>query len=277
MRIRTALLCLLAAACGDDDRRSADAARVDVDLRVDAQTDTPTDAPIVVPGEVTLAVLSAAPSGSVGEGMGLLISLRLSNGTAEPIPAAPSMFRLVVEPLQLTVDRDSTRLPDACPSDALVTSGGSVECSVLFDTMDQPSALIYQGPTGPVSATVPEIMCMDCGGFCVDTRVDPEHCGECFRSVGAFATCVDGEPQCTDGSTFCEGECVARGNCTIAGGLGDSCDAICGASGLRCESGGAEVVYICGEEGIDQGVGCADMAANRMGCELEALYCLCEE
>jgi hypothetical protein len=106
-----------------------------------------------------------------------------------------------------------TRAADRCAS-------GTCVCGELGRTCD---------PTRDGSATT----C--CGGLCVDTQTNPEHCGGCGIRCGPHASCVDGRCRCNSN----------RGNCNASDpGFGyddDGCEtdlltslAHCGACRATC-------------------------------------------
>jgi len=67
---------------------------------------------------------------------------------------------------------------------------------------------------------------LDCGGGCIDIKLDPRNCGACNRSCGTGA-CIDGA-------------CVCPGNLTVcASGCADTTSdpANCGACGTACAAG----------------------------------------
>ncbi len=75
-----------------------------------------------------------------------------------------------------------------------------------------------------------------CGGACVDTAIDPQHCGTCGTRCEGSTVCVRGrcELNCGGALSNCGGTCVdPRSNSTHCGGCGMACP-----GGQRCVSGG---------------------------------------
>jgi hypothetical protein len=73
----------------------------------------------------------------------------------------------------------------------------------------------------------------NCGGSCVNTLSDPDHCGGCFIACTGGKQCTGGGCGCPSGTTDCSGQCTAtsfdRNNC---GGCGIKCP-----TGSACRSG----------------------------------------
>jgi hypothetical protein len=186
--------------------------------------------------------------------------------------------------------------PRACPWDALLSSGASIQCELAFVvpmsvTLDR---LIYRDGTTDAEAPIPSVTpCSRCDGRCAELSSDPENCGVCSRAVPPNSTCADGEIECTDiealvcedvdGSSLCVvadsaercgdcdtacdslgggGEC-RDGTCLYrVGGFFGDCNFICPQMGLTCASSEQ-----CGAEG-----NCT--TAQQDGC---SLTCLCME
>src|SRR5262245_50324288 len=53
-----------------------------------------------------------------------------------------------------------------------------------------------------------------CGAVCVDTKVDPSHCGSCDSACATGESCVEGKcaVACAGGSTLCGDKCVDTAN-----------------------------------------------------------------
>jgi hypothetical protein len=81
---------------------------------------------------------------------------------------------------------------------------------------------------------------VDCGGECVDTNEDPDHCGSCENACGSTQVCSHGAcaDTCADGLTDCDRACVDL--------LYDVEN--CGACGNVCPSGQACGYEVCTSE-----------------------------
>ncbi len=79
--------------------------------------------------------------------------------------------------------------------------------------------------------------CTQCGGECVDTRVDPRHCGSCEKPCAAGALCREGAcvATCAAGQTACSGKCADTRNDPVN----------CGGCGTTCSAGQACVASMC--------------------------------
>ncbi|HSC88140.1 MAG TPA: hypothetical protein VLC09_12745, partial [Polyangiaceae bacterium] len=90
----------------------------------------------------------------------------------------------------------------------------------------------------------------ECSASCVNTDIDPAHCGECGTECGDGTACVDGAcvpSSCRDGQVACGDECV-----TLARD-----PAHCGDCDTACESG----------EACNQGVCVTDCGEGLLACE----------
>jgi hypothetical protein len=84
-----------------------------------------------------------------------------------------------------------------------------------------------------------------CGGVCVDTRSDPNHCGECDKDCGDpgvcnASKCLEG---CGDGRTDCDGACVVLGDDPLHC---DACGSPC-AGDQVCLAGACHLYTYAGE------------------------------
>ena len=104
----------------------------------------------------------------------------------------------------------------------------------------------------------------DCGGSCVDTSVDPLHCGGCGSACAAGQACVSGACACVPS---CAGRVCGGDGC---GGSCGSCavDRVC--AGGSCECGAS--LSLCGGECVDVRVderhcgACGSACAASMQC-----------
>jgi uncharacterized protein YkwD len=126
----------------------------------------------------------------------------------------------------------------------------------------------------------------DCGGTCVNTSTNRNHCGGCGMACGPTETCTAGAcvctPSCTGrecGDDGCGGSCGAcgagracgaGGTCVCTGGLtdcGGSCVDVrtdptnCGACGTACGASEVCVASVCIAGGVD--AGCAPACDGR--------------
>jgi hypothetical protein len=73
----------------------------------------------------------------------------------------------------------------------------------------------------------------DCGGVCVDTCCNNQHCGACGNVCPAGETCFEGICGCPSGLCCAEGETICNGTCVAT-----CCDNNnCGACGNVCKGG----------------------------------------
>ncbi len=91
----------------------------------------------------------------------------------------------------------------------------------------------------------------DCGGTCVDTDVNPAHCGGCGSACAVGETCAGGTCSCVP-------SCGGR-SCG-----GDGCGGTCGtcASGRVCTGGSCD----CSASATDCGGTCTDVRVDVMNC-----------
>jgi hypothetical protein len=72
-----------------------------------------------------------------------------------------------------------------------------------------------------------------CGGVCVDTCCNNDHCGACGNTCTPPFTCFEGQCDCPSGLCCAEGETACNGACVAT-----CCDnANCGACGHACDAG----------------------------------------
>jgi hypothetical protein len=100
----------------------------------------------------------------------------------------------------------------------LFCGGAGTACSE--DSLCQTMHICREGACRP---------CVDCGGICVETDSDPQHCGGCNMPVGANQECVNGQPVCAgQGFEQCGDECVStETSLQHCGGCNRPCAASC--------------------------------------------------
>lgn len=107
-----------------------------------------------------------------------------------------------------------------------------------------------------------------CGENCVDTNVDPIHCGACGNRCPTGQSCVSGRCQlvCPTGQTACVGRCVDTaidpancGSCGRACASGSTCSgSACSAIAMGVAAGGPCTGMTCGASGA---MGCSMIVA----------------
>ncbi len=103
---------------------------------------------------------------------------------------------------------------------------------------------------------------LTCGDECVDTQVDPDHCGDCDTVCGDNAVCEAGVCACQGDYVDCSGDCVDTDlDPEHCGGCDEACDAPTNASGV-CVTGSCD--FVCDTGHLD----CDTDAAN--GCEIDS-------
>ncbi|MGZ3453920.1 MAG: MXAN_6577-like cysteine-rich protein [Polyangiales bacterium] len=101
-----------------------------------------------------------------------------------------------------------------------------------------------------------------CGGFCVDTNVNPAHCGMCGKVCASTEACVMGkcELSCDTGKTKCDSTCVDTksdgSNCGV-------CGKVCGATEV-CSMGACVPACDTGKTRCD--TSCVDLATDVSNC-----------
>lgn len=134
--------------------------------------------------------------------------------------------------------------------------GTAAGCSVrdqIVATQDNRSTDADQdaGSDGDSGATCPTGQ-QWCDGRCVDTQVDPLHCGQCDRECSPGQFCTIGDCFCADGLDYCGNACVdTSSDARFCGDCNNACtpgaDEYCAdgeCSQTPCEDQGAEA---CGD------------------------------
>lgn len=117
----------------------------------------------------------------------------------------------------------------------------------------------------------------ECDGRCVDTSLDPAHCGACGQRCEAGASCVDGTcvAACPGELVDCDGACRDTATDPLHCG---GCDAPCGAGEL-CAGGSCVLSCPEGQEACDGG--CHDLDRSPFHCGGCGVACadgeICEE
>jgi hypothetical protein len=102
--------------------------------------------------------------------------------------------------------------------------------------------------------------CEACGGnTCIDLQSNAQHCGGCDVACPPGIGCVDGQCECPNPTTACDGACVdTAADGEHCGGCGQTCDA-----GLVCLLG--DCAADCGALTLCGG-GCVDPQSNPQHC-----------
>ena len=101
-----------------------------------------------------------------------------------------------------------------------------------------------------------------CGNICVDTNVDPDHCGKCFRACDVGLVCSFGgcRSECGGGTSECTGGCYdLQSDPQNCGECGVACDADKTCAGGACVTTCAPNTTQCGEV-------CANTAIDTANC-----------
>ncbi len=151
---------------------------------------------------------------------------------------------------------------------ALALGAASAGCTALNDfggftfEEDPDAAPPDGGPTCPSGQT-------SCGGECVDTQTDAEHCGACDTECASGEACMAGScmPTCAGGLVDCGGECVdVMTDASHCGGCDEACDTgeVCtdGECEPQCESG----LTACGDSCVDTTTDAAHCGGCDMAC-----------
>lgn len=143
------------------------------------------------------------------------------------------------------------------------------------DALDTDAALDVAVDTAP-SCRASETAC---GGRCVDTSSDPNHCGTCGRECPGYQACVDGTcvTRCPEGQTLCGSQCATletdRAHCGACGracGPGEVCSA--GRCAATCATGYLSCTLPTrGDAGVGTDAGapqhyCVDPMTDRYNC-----------
>jgi hypothetical protein len=90
------------------------------------------------------------------------------------------------------------------------TNHGATQGAVLHPSACQPcSPNTTSRSTNIHSQTVPMLFGAECNGQCVDTRTDPNNCGDCGNVCLSDQTCIDGVCTCAaSGQEQCGNSCV---------------------------------------------------------------------
>ena len=163
-------------------------------------------------------------------------------------------------------------------ADSSVTTFGDAS---LFPFLDHPSdaPVSYRTPTDVPAAgrdaqpVDPGLTCAApreaCGGGCVDTSINPAHCGGCNRPCGVGETCSGGACQsaCAAPRTMCSGSCVDP----------SSDIANCGACGRRCTTGQTCAAGVCSSTCAAPramcGAACVDRSTDLNNCGACGVRC----
>ena len=124
----------------------------------------------------------------------------------------------------------------------------------------------------------------DCGGSCVDTLIDPGHCGRCDRSCDVACAAGECVSACPEPTENCSGSCVDTdsdpANCA---GCGTACDpgqvcidAVCSCGIQVSYSGNVQPIFDadCTQAGCHRGIvpaGSLDLTAGSSYSELVAV------
>lgn len=137
-----------------------------------------------------------------------------------------------------------------------LSTGGDAQAPVVdsnvfdsrgVDALDHDSSLVDSTTLDAIDASG-DAPCdgarTSCGGSCVDTSSDPNHCGACGNECDF---CVGGKCQCTElGGVVCGGTLVGRGHCAIfdsdplhCSACARTCDRsnVCRSSSCECRPG----------------------------------------
>lgn len=175
----------------------------------------------------------------------------------------------------------TTTTTDATPTGSPPTSttaAPTTDPSTDATTTDATTDTTTMGVTESSSTTEPGCAPLaECGGECVDTQIDPNHCGGCDQPCGAMEACVEGGCMltCPRGQEVCEGACVdPQSDPEHCGGCGQPCGA-----GEVCGDGACGVDCPMGQEAC--GAACIDTqsdAAHCGGCDQPCSMCeVCEQ
>ncbi len=142
-------------------------------------------------------------------------------------------------------------VPDACTPDCAGRTCGSDGCGGTCGSC----------ATGTVCASDGTCLCegatVDCGGACVDTRIDASNCGACGETCASGEVCV--ASACMPAGTMCMADCAGR----VCGD--DACGGSCGSCGPGgvCAGGG---LCACGDGTTDCDGVCVDTSTDPENC-----------
>jgi hypothetical protein len=234
----------------------------------------------------------------------IAVDLTITNDSADAVPLALGLFSVVTaNGVQYPASLLTALYAEGCDTNASLTAGHAIRCSVIFETPTQDVAdeITYAPPDlTPASAPLSVALCTLCNGVCVDVSTDPKNCGACGTSVGD-GTCVDGAPVCASGATECNGWCAKEtpvscgcpahvcgsyqnvpadgchaGHCTITlpiDSLGSCAQACAAVFNTSCYEALAD--YDCNAHASDS-VDCATTPPSTIGgCHWSRSYCSC--
>jgi hypothetical protein len=170
--------------------------------------------------------------------------------------------------VEATIETELVGIPSACDGSPLVVPGDA-EASLLYQKLMGTQSC---GAAMPVSQELDAELvdcvaawiegvastCEQCGGAtCVDTKVDPLHCGACGVACPPGVACVDGECACPSEATLCEGACVDTASDPLhCGGCDLPCDMFCLMGECAADCGALEAC-----DGA-----CVDVSSNPLHC-----------
>ena len=120
------------------------------------------------------------------------------------------------------------------PSDVGVADGGTVRDSGVppKDGGAKDSQPAQDGTTGTDTGTTCNSPMIVCGGSCVDTKTDAQHCGGCTTACASGQTCSE-SLCCNANETVCNGACIdTSSDLSNCGACGKTCSGAC--SGGNC-------------------------------------------
>ena len=141
---------------------------------------------------------------------------------------------------------------------AAACSGSSATSNTSSDATSGSGAGGFGGATSTGAGSPCGPGTTECGGGCVDTAIDPAHCGACDNGCAPGEVCSSGQCGlvCTGGTTLCDGKCVNTandpghcGNCGVACAAGEVCSS--GQCGLECTGGTTKCGDTCTNTQLD--------------------------
>lgn len=113
----------------------------------------------------------------------------------------------------------------------------------------------------------------ECGGSCVDTSSNRDHCGACGNQCSGSRICVEGSCECPRYHEECGGTCVATNlNGDHCGGCQNACSGEKACAGGQCAESCPRGLEKCGNDCVDPQVdsdncgGCGDSCASGKTC-----------